>query len=136
MHSLRCYCCLRVCSAAPRVEATRVHENSLRIGRSFFLLSHFPACLGQSICESTGALRRVELSVDGAKNLKLLVFIEPCSGAPVWIQDVIPMNIGWTISRPPTDGAMVDIPDCDQAVQAALQVVVAEDSCASKTTLP
>ena len=84
------------------------------------VLFHHPACLGQSICKSTGALRRVELSVDGAENLKLVVFIERCSVATVGIQDVIPVNIGWAFGRPPTDGAMVDTMDTDQAVQTTL----------------
>ena len=62
-----------------------VQPFSSRIRSLAFLLSKFPACLGQSLCESTGTPRRVEIAVDGAQNLKLLVFIESCSGAPVWI---------------------------------------------------
>ena len=68
--------------------------------------------------------------------MKLFVFVKTCFGAPIWILDAIPMHIGWTFCRPPTEGAMVDTPDCEQAVQAALQVVVVEHSRASGSSLP
>ena len=111
-------------------ETTRSHRKRSKTGGgiSAFVLLHCPSCFDQSRCESTWVLRSVELSVDGAENLKLFVFVKTCSGAPIWIEDAIPMHIGWTFCRPPTEGSMVETPDCEQVVPAALQVVVVEHS--------
>ena len=62
-----------------------LHVLHSRIDSSAFRLFHFPARLGQSVCKSTSEDDEFELMVDGAKNLKLLVFMKSCFGAPVWI---------------------------------------------------
>ena len=86
----------------------------------------------KSVWERSGSrLRCTELSVDSAENLELIVFAETCSGAWFWIEYVIPIRIGWTIRRPPTDGTVVDLSDRKQSVQSGLHVVVVEHAFAS-----
>ena len=83
------------------------------------VLLHRPARLGQRVRESSRVYRRIELSVDGAEDLELLVLVEPCSGAPTRIEGAVPLDIGRAISRPPTDGSMVDIGDSEEAAQGS-----------------
>ena len=90
----------------------------------------------KSVWERSGSrLRCIELSVDSAENLELIVFAETCSGAWFWIEYVIPIRIGWTIRRPPTDGTMVDLSDRKQSVQSGFHVVVVEHTFASNVSL-
>ena len=108
----------------------------LRVGNTTFSSFHNPARLRKSVWDGSGSrLRCIELSVDSAENLELIVFAETCSGAWFWIEYVIPTLIGWTIRRPPTDGTVVDLSDRKQSVQSALHVVVVEHAFASNVSL-
>ena len=90
----------------------------------------------KGVCERSAArLRCIELQVDSAEDLELVVFAQTSSGAWFWIEYFIPISIGWTIRRPPTDGTVVDLSDRKQSVQSALHVVVVEHALATNVSL-
>ena len=90
----------------------------------------------KSVWERGGSrLRCIELSVDRAEDLELVVVVETRSGAWFGIEYLIPIRIGWTIRRPPTDGTVVDLSDRKQSIQSGLHVVVVERAFASNVSL-
>ena len=100
--------------------APAVRSHGLSDDEGTLIILHHTARLGQCGREHAMVYRRIEFAVDCTQDLKLFGLVEPCSGAPIRIEDAVPVDIGLASSRSPADGPMVDVSDCEETVQGTI----------------